>query len=458
MEKWAPKNSIARVDSGDVAARLNYARIDDDTRKTLSKLWVTVEPELGPIMKRFYDHIRSEPHMSRMIGEQQSRLEGAQTAHWRRLFTGDFGAEYVESINRIGMVHFRIGLEPRWYIAGYQIILNDLTAIILRKHRFSAAAATRFITALNKAVMLDVDFAISTYQQALLDDRQRRNDAINGAITDFRGSVDEILTVLDGSTGQMQETADTLSQVASKASQDAVSASTASEQTSVNVQTVAAATEELSASVLEIADQISTASDVVRKATRMTEASSVEVEKLAEAGRRIGEVISLIQAIAEQTNLLALNATIEAARAGEAGRGFAVVAQEVKALASQTSKATDQIAGQVADIQHSTRSSVESIREIAQIIGEIENVTTNVASAIEEQSAATREISTSIQMAADGSRTLSHNVSGVNDAIGVTSQAADAVQRVSGDLSSQSNRMAQEVRNFFERLRAGEAA
>lgn len=445
-------------DKADHDMRLRYARIDATTRNDLPAIWLQVAPELPGILRRFYAHAHQEPHLSRLLGDKQAGLETAQAKHWERLFSGQFDENYVASIRRIGMAHVRIGLEPRWYIAGYQFLLNELSAIVLRKNRFAPSRLARYITALNKVVMLDLDYAISTYQTALIEERQRRNDAIAGAIENFRGSVDSILGALDTNTARMQETATSLTSVAERAGREAGSATNASRDTSINVQSVASATEQMTTSVNEIADQINGASSIVREAAQMTEASSAEVERLAEAGRQIGEVVSLIQAIAEQTNLLALNATIEAARAGEAGRGFAVVAQEVKALASQTSKATEEIASHVHGIQGSTATSVESIRKIAAIMGKIENVTSSVAAAIEEQSAATGEISSNIQRAANGTHTLSENVAGVNDAISETNRSAASVTQAATELSEQSSLLSREVRQFFDVLRDEDAA
>ena len=137
------------------------------------------------------------------------------------------------------------------------------------------------------------------------------------------------------------------------------------------------------------------------------------MQGLAQSAGRIGEVVGLINTIAAQTNLLALNATIEAARAGEAGRGFAVVASEVKSLASQTAKATEEISEQIADIQKVAGEAIDAIKGIGGIIGEVNEVATAIAAAVQEQGAATQEITRSTQFAAQGTKNVSDNITGV---------------------------------------------
>ncbi len=445
---------MSGTNSAHAAERVDFARIDEATRGQLRALWGIVEPQLDGILSRFYTHLSSQPGLKALVGDRQSSLETAQKKHWKRLFSAQFDADYVQSIDRIGRAHSRIGLEPRWYIAGYQFVLNELIGVVIRRHRFSSSRAIAAVQALNKAVLLDLDFAISTYQQILMERQEAQTNALSGAIDRFKAKVEVSLRTVDTTADQMQSQAGTLSSVANAASREAVSASAASEQTSVSVQTVASAAEELSSSIDEIARQVTGATDVTRRANVVTESASKEVGQLSVTAQKIGDVIGLIQAIAEQTNLLALNATIEAARAGEAGRGFAIVAQEVKELAGQTSKATEDIAKQIAEVQSATTRAVDTIGSIANSVGEIDTLTAAIAAAIEEQGAATREISMNVQHAAQGTMTLTRNVGGVNEAIEKTEHAAEDFLKVSGYLRSQSAQISEQVRDFFSDIRA----
>ena len=291
--------------------------------------------------------------------------------------------------------------------------------------------------------------------QKSVEDRDAHNKDMEGVIEGFRLSANELLSTVGRNANLMNDTATTLTGVASDAANQALSAASASEDTAGSVQTVAAAAEELSSSIQEIGRQVEQATKAVRSGSATTERSVTEIEGLASAGQRIGAVVDLIQAIAAQTNLLALNATIEAARAGDAGRGFAVVATEVKNLASATAKATEEIAQQVQGIQTSTKSTVEAVKEIAIAMRSIDEVTTAIASAVEQQGAATREISSSVQMASTGTQRLSGNIATVNSAIGEANRSAEEVRAASGTVSSAAEKLTEQVRNFFIVLREG---
>jgi methyl-accepting chemotaxis protein len=82
-------------------------------------------------------------------------------------------------------------------------------------------------------------------------------------------------------------------------------------------------------------------------------------------------------------------------------------------------------------------------------------VTTAIAGTVEEQGAATREISQNVQMASQGTQTLSSNISSVNGAIGETNRSAVAVRAASDNVTTQANCLADEVKKFFVTLRSG---
>lgn len=226
---------------GGSEVRVAFARVDEAAKLCLQALWPVVEPRLDGILNSFYSHVVQHPEMAALVGDRQASLESAQKKHWKRLFSGAFDDEYVQSIDRIGRAHSRIGLEPRWYIAGYQYVLNELIAVVMNKYRFSPKKAIQAVQVLNKAVMLDLDFAISTYQQILMEAQEAQTRHLSDAVDRFKDTVETSLRMVDQTADRMQEQAGTLSGVANSASQEAVSASAASEETSVSVQTVASA-------------------------------------------------------------------------------------------------------------------------------------------------------------------------------------------------------------------------
>jgi methyl-accepting chemotaxis protein len=378
----------------------------------------------------------------------------AQSSHWERLFSGRFDAAYVEGIRRIGVVHHKIGLEPRWYIGGYAFILNELVTLMATKHRFSGGALARKVAALNKAVMLDMDYAISVYQEVLLEERQQRGKALSDAIAKFSSAVQATLKVSGEASAVLSHTASTLDMATGEAQGLASEAAGAAEQTSSNMQAGAAATEELAASVREIGEQASRSADVARKAVESAQRTKVTVTSLAEQANAIGQVVDLISQIAGQTNLLALNATIEAARAGEAGRGFAVVASEVKTLAGQTAKATTEIGTRIGAIQEATQRSTADIQDIAQVIEEVSTIATAIAAAVEEQTAVTTEIAQNVQQTASNSQLVVRRLENLGGSTASAASAAGQVASARATLDTQLARLKDEIDTFLATARA----
>ncbi|GGF07694.1 hypothetical protein GCM10011611_11470 [Aliidongia dinghuensis] len=293
-------------------------------------------------------------------------------------------------------------------------------------------------------------------QEAAKAEAERERRAALAVLADgFEASVKGVVTAVSAASVQLQSSAETLSETASRASAQSTEVAEATHGALEDVQTVASASAELAASIREIGGQVGRSAAIAGQAARQAEATGGTVNALAESAQKIGEVVALISQIASQTNLLALNATIEAARAGDAGKGFAVVASEVKNLAAQTARATEEIAQQIAAIQTATGDAVGAIKGIGRTIDEINEIASAIAAAVEEQSAATEEISRNVTHAADGTGEVAQKIGGVTLAAGETGSAAGQVLAAADELSHQSDTLERKVEDFLTRVRAG---
>jgi len=373
------------ITANDMRQRLEFIGMDEIRRDRLAGLQDTIGKILPGVLDDFYSHISDWSEIFEMFGGEAhiAHVKERQLQHWRTIAAGRFDRDYIDSVRQIGGVQHTRELDPKWYIAGYALILSQLVRTVLQdsgklKRRDQAAET---IDALIRAVFIDMDLAISVY----LDEGRKEKERILAGLTkDFESNVGHVVDALASASNELEATAGSMAQLADDSSAQSQAAATSAEETTENVSTVAAAAEQMSNSIAEVASQIAESATSAGNAVVLAKGANEKVGGLVQSANEVGVVIGLITDIAEQTNLLALNATIEAARAGEAGKGFAVVAQEVKALANQTKKATEDIASYVQDIQSATDEAVGSIRSIGDAIANIETRTSEVSAAVEQ--------------------------------------------------------------------------
>jgi methyl-accepting chemotaxis protein len=439
--------------------RLRFLVIDQQTAATLQSAKPILDQILPVAIDHFYEHVRQWPNLAGMFSDP-SRMKvarNAQLEHWQALFSGKFDQAYVDSVRRIGRMHSRIGLEPRWYIGGYTLTINWVYQACVESYmkRVNSPQAahqlSRLLQAINKAVMLDMDMAISIY---LEEDDIKHRQQMNGLADSFRSSVLHIVENVAGTTTSLQSSASQMTASAEDAAQRSAEVSAAAQRATVNVQTVASAAEQLSGSITEIRRQTAQSTSVTAEAVTEARRTDETVRSLSQAAVKIGDVVKLINDIAGQTNLLALNATIEAARAGDAGKGFAVVASEVKNLAGQTARATEEITSQITAIQQATVGTVAAIQNIAKTIERVSDTTIAIAAAVEQQGAATQEIARSVQEAADGTMQVTSNISAVSQAATDTGKAAQIVSHAAEELGKESTSLSHEVEQSLRQIKA----
>jgi methyl-accepting chemotaxis protein len=441
--------------SSSLRERLDFIGIDQKTRAALSGLRPLIQASIGMALDAFYNKVKATPETRRFFGDDRhmAQAKGAQERHWSLIAAGDFSEDYVGAVRRIGQVHARIGLEPRWYIGGYALVVEQLIHAIVKDQwpRLMQMAKRRpegmaeAISCLVKAAMLDMDFAISVYLDTLDEQRLKAEEAGREAIAreraivaesigvalakladkdltyrlsqelpdayrklqaDFNGAIEELEQVMKSVSGSALAIHSGAQEI-SVASDDL---SRRTEQQAASLEETAAALDEITATVKKSAEGATHARQVVAAANEDAKKSAVIVRQavegmdaIAKSAQQISQIIVVIDEIAFQTNLLALNAGVEAARAGDAGRGFAVVASEVRALAQRSADAAKEIKGLIsassAQVDHGVQLVAEtgaSLERIVSQVTEINGVIAEIASGAKEQATALAEVNAAI--------------------------------------------------------------
>ena len=438
-----------------LADRLRFMKLDAKTLDSLRSVKPIVMREMPGALDGFYDQVRATPE-TRAFFANESQMAGAknrQLGHWEILSSGRFDSHYVEAVTKVGEVHAKIGLDPSWYIGGYALVLEALIGRVIEARlakggfgvgRTDPKALAAEIGGLAKATLLDMDYAISVYLEALesariqADEERRRSEEEQGQLvsllaaglkrmaagdltSDIRDPVspryqaikddfNEAVSALRQAMQAIAQSSESVRGGSSEISSAADDLSRRTEQQAAGLEETAAALDEITETVRRSAAGAKAAADVVvgarsdaRTSGEVVEQAVAAMGQIEKSAQEISQIIGVIDEIAFQTNLLALNAGVEAARAGDAGRGFAVVAQEVRALAQRSADAAKEIKALIDASTNQVGAGVrlvgetgEALRRIVGRVAEIDAMVAEISSSSQEQAKALAEVNSAI--------------------------------------------------------------
>jgi signal transduction histidine kinase len=157
---WGVTDSLT-----DLQQRLSYLNLTAADAELLTALRPALERHAAGFVAAFYRNLLSFAPTRELLRDPgvKERLLVKQREYLLSLASPSFDAAFLAQRRRIGEVHQKIGLEPRWYLGAYALYLSLLTPVIFDTYASDPERAMRTVIALQKLLMLDAQVALEAY-------------------------------------------------------------------------------------------------------------------------------------------------------------------------------------------------------------------------------------------------------------------------------------------------------
>nr|WP_306453950.1 globin-coupled sensor protein [Bacillus sp. FJAT-45350] len=314
MQVWLDKAKTVNVKmdikNSEIKKQMEMISFDKEDLQLIHAVEPLIKENLDELINTFYNTILEVPQLKKIIEDNSNtnRLRQTLSVHLEELFNGVIDEQFFEKRLIVAKIHFRIGLEPKWYLGAFQNLQSTFIDIIY-ENVDCKEEQRRIIKAITKILNLEQQLVLEAYENENM--KNREND------------YEEVKSELKGKILVISENLVSLAEQTNAAVDNLV-------HNSENVKSNVTKNKDGSNQAQEFAKvgqvKMNELTEKIESIAQRTQVMQEYVTKLDESSKKINAVINIVQNIAEQTNLLALNSAIEAARAGEHGRGFSVVA------------------------------------------------------------------------------------------------------------------------------------
>ncbi|MFM2065591.1 MAG: hypothetical protein RLZZ584_500 [Pseudomonadota bacterium] len=190
---------ITEFELAERKALLGYTADDD---AALVACRPVVEQQVGAIVAAFYEAQTRIREVALLIGDADTlrKLHLSQQRYVLELFSGRVDLAYVNNRLHMGLVHRRIGLEPRYLLAGVQQLMSLVRDAITASSALQAHAVAPALQALDKLTAIDVTLFFDSYLRALTND-------IGAVVSRAEEHTRQLETMLHERTRQLEDVA-----------------------------------------------------------------------------------------------------------------------------------------------------------------------------------------------------------------------------------------------------------
>lgn len=154
------------IDCTEISRRLLMFGFGEEDDRNLAVARRIIESNLEILTDGFYGHLLRFPEAGRLVGGSLDQLRTSLKGYLQTLGKDLTEPDYFEGRLRVGLVHERFGIAPKWYISAYATLRALLNRLLLEEPTLDPEERSRVLVSVNKAICLDIELAIETYHQS----------------------------------------------------------------------------------------------------------------------------------------------------------------------------------------------------------------------------------------------------------------------------------------------------
>ena len=385
--------------------RRDLMELDDAACESIANVQESILAHLPVALDKFYDKLSGYDELNGMFDSDAHRehAKSKQYGHWEHIAAGKLDTDFLDASRNIGNVHARIGLEPKFYVAGYALIVEGLIEGVIQdacaaaggkkglfgrsKPNIDPKDVANTISSIVKAVLMDTEIALSSYMHRRRVETEEVNEEVQRVVGaardgDFsqRASANvsnEYLNQLVDSTNELMSSVqaglDEADSVLSSVAQADLTARMegnfkgAFKQLQNNINSVADQLSQMISQIQQTSGALKTAtSEILSGATDLNDRSTRQAAAVTETSATVKSLADIVKENTDEANA-AMRKSDDVRRTAEEGGEVMTNASDAMQRITTSSEKISNIIGMIDDIAFQTNllalnASVEAAR------------------------------------------------------------------------------------------------
>jgi len=181
-----------KISKREIERRKEYFGLTEADSRILVSMRELIGDNIAEIVENFYQKVLPFHEMDRIIGDAETlrRLKNYQRTYILSLFDGHYDEDYVHSRLRVGVVHKRLGVEPKFYVSALHNLNSILRNVVISNNKKECDACGVNLEAIERIIMFDLSLTFDTYIHSIMDEVQRSKEELEA----YAESLEEVIS------------------------------------------------------------------------------------------------------------------------------------------------------------------------------------------------------------------------------------------------------------------------